>query len=172
MLQLDLNELERRGSLAIEAEIPPDAALLEGAELDVAEGTTLVVEGTASRTGSGQVLVRGILRAALAKQCRRCLKDLPVDFREEFAVLFAPPEEVDPEEDHEIRPLEPDGSRLDLSDAIREEVVLVAPTYFLCREDCRGLCPQCGVDLNETDCDCTFEARDPRWDALRALKED
>jgi uncharacterized protein len=43
------------------------------------------------------------------------------------------------------------------------------PTIPVCAEDCQGLCPSCGVNRNESHCDCGNEARDPRWDALRAL---
>jgi uncharacterized protein len=52
---------------------------------------------------------------------------------------------------------------------IREELILAVPEYVLCREECRGLCPRCGKDLNEGPCACRPEP-DPRWAALEALK--
>jgi len=47
------------------------------------------------------------------------------------------------------------AAELDLGDAVREELILAVPEYVLCREDCRGMCPRCGVDLNAGPCDCT-----------------
>jgi uncharacterized protein len=64
-----------------------------------------------------------------------------------------------------------DGLELDLGETIREAVILEIPQVVLCRPDCRGLCPGCGSDLNEGACKCTPEGGDPRWDALKHLKD-
>jgi len=61
---------------------------------------------------------------------------------------------------------------LELGTAIREEMVLSQSPFALCAPDCRGLCPRCGVNLNEETCQCISEEQDPRWDALRALNEE
>ena len=58
-----------------------------------------------------------------------------------------------------------------LDEAIREAVFLHEPQRVLCRPDCKGLCPNCGIDRNEGDCDCTAEEIDPRWAALRELRD-
>jgi uncharacterized protein len=63
----------------------------------------------------------------------------------------------------------PRSADLELGDVIREALILAAPEYPLCREDCRGLCPRCGAELNEGPCGCRSEA-DPRWAALDALR--
>jgi uncharacterized protein len=60
---------------------------------------------------------------------------------------------------------------LDLRPAIREQWILAAPTFALCREDCRGFCARCGADLNAGPHECVHEEADPRWEALRKLKE-
>jgi uncharacterized protein len=77
----------------------------------------------------------------------------------------------DPEalEDPDSYPLAPDATEVDLAPAIREELILAVPRYVLCREDCRGLCPRCGQDLNAGPCGCA-PAADPRWQALASLK--
>jgi uncharacterized protein len=64
------------------------------------------------------------------------------------------------------------GDELDLTDAVREHVVLETPALALCREDCRGLCPSCGADLNEGPCDCAPQAAPTAWDALKNVKFD
>jgi len=68
--------------------------------------------------------------------------------------------------------LEIDGEALDTGPLVREQALLEIPTRPLCREDCAGLCPRCGADLNEGACDCAEEGADPRWGAaLEALKK-
>jgi uncharacterized protein len=64
-----------------------------------------------------------------------------------------------------------DGLELDLGESIREAIILEIPQVVLCRPDCRGLCPVCGADLNEGGCSCTPERGDPRWEALKHLKD-
>ena len=70
----------------------------------------------------------------------------------------------------ETYPLE--GEEVDLELPVRDTVLLDLPAAPLCREDCAGLCPLCGIDRNEADCDCDPNPPDPRWDALRALTFD
>ena len=113
-----------------------------------------------------------MVEGTLAQECRRCLGPVSVPLREEVTLVFDPPDLLGGEDDGEIRVLPADASEVDLSEPIREELVLAAPTYTLCDPDCRGLCPRCGVDLNETTCECAVEEPDPRWDALRALKNE
>jgi len=62
------------------------------------------------------------------------------------------------------------GDQLDLTPIARELALLDAPATPLCRPDCAGLCPTCGVDRNSTPCSCDTTAADPRWDALEQLK--
>ncbi len=59
---------------------------------------------------------------------------------------------------------------LDISQEIRDMVILSLPSQLVCREGCLGLCPVCGADLNKEKCDCRHETFDPRWEALRKLK--
>ncbi len=61
-----------------------------------------------------------------------------------------------------------DGMRLELDALVSEDIYLAIPSRFLCDDDCKGLCPICGVDLNFEQCSCTAPA-DPRWDALKDL---
>jgi uncharacterized protein len=58
---------------------------------------------------------------------------------------------------------------IDISDDVRQTAVLTIPLKVLCRDDCRGLCPKCGMNLNEQQCDCTDTVADSRWDTLRSL---
>ena len=62
------------------------------------------------------------------------------------------------------------GDQLDLAPMVREHALLILPDGPLCRSDCAGLCPQCGVDRNEQTCTCVTERHDDRWAALDALR--
>ena len=61
---------------------------------------------------------------------------------------------------------------IDADDTLIEQILLELPLKHLCREDCKGLCPKCGADLNTTQCSCDTSDPDPRFDVLRKLLED
>ena len=62
------------------------------------------------------------------------------------------------------------GEGLLLEDALREQVLLALPLKVICREDCKGLCPHCGANLNDGQCSCADDVDDPRWTALKDLR--
>jgi uncharacterized protein len=95
-----------------------------------------------------------------------------VSVEEELDLVFAPLDEQDDFDEDGIRPLPQGTMDLDLGEAIREEVILSQTLLALCKPDCRGLCPHCGINLNEKRCDCSRDEPDPRWDVLRALREE
>jgi uncharacterized protein len=61
---------------------------------------------------------------------------------------------------------------IDLADDVRQTVVLAVPLKLLCKEECKGLCPRCGADLNKELCICPPEALDARWETLRRFREE
>lgn len=104
--------------------------------------------------------------------CRRCLADATSHVAAEEHLIFV---EADDEEaaNPDVFPLDPRVDEIDLRPAVREQWLLAIPTFALCRENCRGLCPTCGADLNTCDCDCPPQVSvDSRWDALRALQSE
>ncbi|HEX2190877.1 MAG TPA: DUF177 domain-containing protein [Longimicrobiaceae bacterium] len=132
----------------------------------------LAVDLTARSVGEG-VFVRGTVRGKLRLPCRRCLAETEHDLDETVDFLF---DELEGEEEEEmggeVYPLPVRGDELDLADAVREQVLLRVPQYVVCREECRGLCPRCGADLNQAPCDCGPEEEDSPWGALRKIKFD
>lgn len=109
------------------------------------------------------IVVDGELRAPWADSCRRCLADAGGEVVSDVHELYQ----------HVIT--DPDafeivGDQIDLIPMVRENLLLDAPVAPLCRPDCAGLCPTCGVDRNTTTCDCVSTVTDPRWDALSQLK--
>jgi uncharacterized protein len=171
MFGVGLAELQRAGSLKVRRVLPEDDPLWVDAELGL-EGPVRVALG-ATMTPTGQVLVRGVVEAPLLRECRRCLAPVHLTLRPELALVWTEPGEPGAESDDEgegVRLLEAGAGEIDLGEAIREELILAAPAYVVCREDCKGLCPRCGADLNEGPCGCASDDRDPRWDTLRSLE--
>jgi uncharacterized protein len=139
-------------------------------EHDVRPADAVHVTGRLSTAGSGRFYFSGHMSGHVDTQCRRCLAPAAIDVKEELHLLFA--EEGTPEaEEPDVYPVPARASSLDLRPAIREQWVLAAPTLALCREDCKGLCPRCGADLNLGDCSCATTI-DPRWNDLRSLRRD
>jgi uncharacterized protein len=170
MLKLDLARLEREGTLPVEADVSADDALWEGSDLRF-EGP-LRVRLNARVAGSGEIVVLGTLKGVLDAQCRRCLDPVRVPMEQRLTLVYTPSDVLESGDEGDVRPLSPRASTLDLSEAVREEIILGADRYVVCDADCAGLCPHCGANRNQETCDCTLEEPDPRWDALRALKNE
>jgi DUF177 domain-containing protein len=125
------------------------------------------------RTDRG-VLVRARLRLVDPEDCSRCLtplkETLPIEFEEEFLttvdVRSGQPAEEPP--DDEVFLID-EHHMLDVTEAIRQYREASAVMQPLCRPDCRGLCPDCGQDLNAGDCNCRAAPTDNRWSSLAGL---
>ena len=122
---------------------------------------------------SGGIMVTGTVRAPWQGTCRRCALpvggELVIPVRERYVDLDTLTAQVragEPEDD-EAYPMVDD--ELDLGPLVRDAVVLELPLAPLCRDDCRGLCPTCGVDRNQDECHCVAP-RDPRWANLDVLR--
>lgn len=111
-------------------------------------------------------------------ECRRCLKLVSRERNVELRGVYAFAEgleKMDLDEDDPdvecIFQIAGDRKDIDLTDLVREGVLLDYPRFLECSEQCKGLCPTCGVDLNEQTCDCRSSVRDIRWQKLRELGE-
>jgi uncharacterized protein len=174
MLTVDLSELRRRGNLTLRGTIAGDDPAWGEREFTFSDDVE--AELMAEELSGEQVIVQGRVQAQVSHPCRRCLEevrevlDLPVH------LVWSPPSERFDEdeggEDDELRVLDPRSSVLDVEPAIREEVLLAVSRFPLCKLDCRGLCPVCGVDRNVEECGCDLARSDDRWDDLRALSDD
>ena len=120
-----------------------------------------------------ELFFQGQLHASTQEVCARCAEEFTAPSERGFRFVLTPrtvglADDNLREEDLEFSVY--DGDEVDLSPLLREQFLLSLPTRPLCREDCRGLCPQCGANLNHTACGCRPQAADPRLAALRALK--
>jgi uncharacterized protein len=168
MLRVDLGRLAREGTVLVEAQVPADDGLWR--DSDNRWDGPVDVRLRASYAGSGEVVVRGKVRGKLERECRRCLRPVEEDFDHELTLVFASEATGEDTDEGDAFVYEPRGGWLDVSDAVREEVILAMNPYVVCDPECSGLCPRCGKNLNEGPCDCAEEEVDPRWAALRALK--
>ncbi|GAB4185093.1 MAG: DUF177 domain-containing protein [Calditrichia bacterium] len=101
--------------------------------------------------------------------CDRCLEEFTRGFEDNFEILFhIGPGDFNPEEDDVVL-VSPETKEIDFDERIIESLVLGVPMKSLCKEDCKGICPHCGVDLNKGACRCPASSVDPRWDELRKL---
>lgn len=164
MLRFDLRELAQ-GPVDTQAELAPQDPLFEGLGVTLAEPVR--VEGRLQGTGEGRYYWHGHLHTAVAGECRRCLTPVKAPVAVEVGALFT--SEADTGDDPDAYRLQSHDTEVDLRPVVREELALAVPRFVECRDDCRGLCPSCGKDLNAGPCGCE-PAADPRWRALADLK--
>lgn len=169
MLVIDLNRLRREGRIRLDTDVAAEDPFWQN--LDVTPRSPLRVRIEAQQAGH-DVVVRGEIEGAFGLACRRCLEPVTVEIDEELGLLYREGELVEDDEGGEVLTLPETGTELDLAGAVREHVLLAVPRYAHCREECKGLCPHCGTNLNEATCDCTVEESDERWAPLRRLKRD
>jgi len=122
-----------------------------------------------------RLLVKGEIHAALALSCGRCLETFHYRVDAEFMDEYLPMEVLEKEEEEveltqEEASLSFYGETMVLEDIYMEKIYLAMPMKPLCSQDCKGLCPLCGTNLNVTTCGCSREEVDPRWEALKVLK--
>jgi uncharacterized protein len=169
VLIFDLRRLEQAPA-EVSGALSADDPVWEGAGVKLA--TDLAVRATADGSSTRGVWVRGSFLGRIQTQCRRCLAALEVEVADELAVFFDPEATV-VDEDMTLYALEAGAEELDLRPVLRERVVLAMPDYPLCGEGCRGLCPSCGINLNERECDCVVAEPDSRWaPLLRSQRKD
>ena len=114
-------------------------------------------------SATGGIVVNGVVTAEARGQCSRCLADLGLSISSDVDEIY----QRVPEND-DVYPLE--GDQLDLRPMVRETVLLAIPEAPLCSPACKGLCPVCGVDLNQATCGCSRPTADDRWSVLDQLK--
>jgi uncharacterized protein len=165
---LDVAALRRQPgvsrTVSIDETLAADDAGLD-ADVRLAGRVTAVLERE-------RVRVSGALAAETTICCGRCLSEfrlrVPVEFEETFE--FGAPRLAAGElrEEHFVGAAT--GDALDAADLAREHALLAMPDAPLCREDCAGLCPECGANRNEAPCACAAEIVDPRLARLKSIR--
>jgi uncharacterized protein len=167
--------------LEIDETIPPGAIdytddLRQVSPLPVKGAADLLVEHRDAGSQVNDIRLRAAYQGDFEILCARCVEPVPLPLSGEFDLLFRP-EDVDANPGE--RAITPDEteigyyqeSGLSLEDVVREQVLLSLPGRTLCKEDCKGLCPRCGQNLNLATCSCGDAPADPRWNALAGLAD-
>ena len=145
---------------------------------ELAQVSPLRAQGSAEllpHTGN-EMRVKGQYTVELASECDRCLGRARFPLDAGFDLFYRPMSVIAREEEVEIDEGEAeigfyeDGG-IELEDILREQVLLALPMQRVCSAACKGICPVCGRNRNETECDCRVAGHDDRWGALRNLIE-
>jgi len=127
------------------------------------------------RLSGNEVFVNGHFDTRAQVECDRCLKPIELPVSADFELEYITGSEYESTAVAELTEAEMsiavfDGEALDVDEIVKEQILLAVPTRMLCREDCKGICPECGVDRNTGECNCETKEIDPRWAALKNLK--
>jgi uncharacterized protein len=119
----------------------------------------------------GQIFLQAGIRAEGSLFCDRCLENFHQELNTAYSMMYVQGARstVDLNKEEEIQILRADMNYIDLDDDVRQYILLTIPQKLLCREDCQGFCPICGVNKNIASCTCRVQAEDSRWDELKKL---
>ena len=170
---LDLSRF--RGEVdRISRHFAPEAFALTDEEFRITRPVELTVE---VRKDTRKVRLVGRVGTSLECPCSRCLEPFTIPVDASFDLLFLPAQAAGPDDEQEVREEDIGVSYykddvIDLGDVMREQFYLALPMKPLCQDDCRGLCPVCGVNRNRERCACRTDWVDPRMESLRSLLKD
>ncbi|HET7220104.1 MAG TPA: DUF177 domain-containing protein [Vicinamibacterales bacterium] len=168
---LDLNKLHGRRE-HVERTLPPSA--FEPSDPDYRVVAPVHVSMDVAKAGADAFTVTGRAATRLELSCSRCVEPFEIPIDAEFDLQYVPHAENTGEGEREIT--EDDlvtayyrDGMLDIVDLLREQFQLTLPMKPLCSDACRGLCPQCGANMNSTECGCAPAWEDPRLAPLKSL---
>jgi uncharacterized protein len=126
------------------------------------------------KSAGNQVSVKGHIDTRAQVECDRCLQKVELPVSADFALEYITGSDYESSEAAELTEAEMsvsvfDGEAIDVDEIVKEQIQLAVPTRTLCREDCKGICPECGIDRNTGECSCVTDDIDPRWAALKNL---
>src|SRR5207247_10379128 len=144
-------------------------------DLSTAGRAQLVREQHGKHQLINDIRIAGDLKARLDLACARCLEPITEDITRKFDLLYRPLGSDAGKEEMSVTAAEAEvsyyqGEGLLLEDVLREQVLPAVPLKAICREDCKGLCPHCGRNLNLEQCSCAEPVEDPRWAALKDIR--
>ena len=160
MIRINVAEIKKRLSKTFAYELTPDE--LDITDTDLKVTAPIRLEGVVENAGD-VILLKADVKTEIERTCGRCLKVFTEPLAAQVVEKFYPAGAENIENDAFIY----ESDLLDITEPVRESLLLAVPLQSLCREDCRGLCPVCGADRNEGDCGCDATTVDPRLAALK-----
>jgi uncharacterized protein len=168
MLSVDLRSLDGQAA-PVDGAIDPSDAIWS--EVEVRPSSPVTVHGRLSSAGDGRYYFTAEFEGSAVGECTRCLTEVPVRAGDSIQCLFVDSDEDGLDDDPDVFLLDGKSRSIDVRPAVREGWILAVPPFVVCREDCKGLCPTCGVDRNTTACQCA-SIGDARWAALKERAAD
>lgn len=172
--ELELHPVDFKEELpAGSVDLGPD--LRQQTALQTSGRAQLVQEHAGKHRLIKDIRIAGSLKTGVEMLCARCLEPVVVGVEREFDLLYRPLGADAGREELSVTAAEAEvsyyqGEGLLLEDTLREQILLALPVKAICREDCKGLCPHCGKNLNAEQCSCTQPIEDARWSALKELR--
>ena len=162
MIKINVAEIQKKlvGEKILKFDLDAKELEITPEELNLLSSVQL--EGTMSNAGD-VLLLKANMTAKVQRMCGRCLKEFSAETQADVLEKFYPVGAENLEDDAFVY----DSDVIDITEPLRESLLLAEPMQALCKEDCRGLCPVCGADLNDGDCGCDRETVDPRLAALK-----
>jgi uncharacterized protein len=167
-----INLFQIENNMPFDLSIEPSSIDLEDETISLTKPLQLIGKLTKK---SVQVDVEGKINGEIELICSRCLENAATNIENAFKVAFITNDYFTTETEAELNEEDLDvslydGETIDLIELAREQMLLEVPTHFVCKSDCKGLCPKCGNNLNNQTCNCETKEIDPRWQSLRKLK--
>jgi uncharacterized protein len=174
-MKLTLRELESH-EIAFNQIFAPGTIDLVGTNFR--QANNLQVSGVARLlTGTEQIGIRGRLATKLEGECDRCLEVAGLELNRDFSLQYrrSTGKVEEDESDIQLDDAETEigyyeGVGVELATVLQEQLLLWIPMHWVCSEDCKGICQECGENLNRTTCGCSKQREDARWAALRHFK--
>ncbi|MGB7061387.1 MAG: DUF177 domain-containing protein [Candidatus Zixiibacteriota bacterium] len=169
-MKIELNRTSEDFSQKLKLEESPEALELkaEGAAFEKPVRVELLVS-----KNQDQLICQGKVTATAKLECSRCLADYDQAMTSDlnFVVDLAGNSDEGKSEEEGYFVADPSLAFFEIDDLVREAIILSMPLKPLCSDECKGLCPVCGIDLNRLQCNCVKKETDPRWDQLKGLSK-
>jgi len=126
------------------------------------------------RLAGAEVFVNGHIDTRAQVECDRCLQPVELPINAVFTLEYITGQDYQSSQvaeltDEAMSVSVFDGEAIDVDEIVKEQILLAVPSRMLCRDDCKGICPECGMDRNTGECSCVTDNIDPRWAALKNL---
>jgi len=156
----------KEGQSSVAADLTPkDIGLEENKEFN----KTIHLAHQITKVGN-EVYIQTTVQTTLDLQCDVCLDSFQFDVEDTVNVILTTDSDLAEREDDDVYLLADSTSQVDISESIRQSLLLAIPFKLICGPNCKGLCPTCGANLNNGPCGCKGDYVDPRWNSLKDIK--
>ncbi|MBN1560509.1 DUF177 domain-containing protein [candidate division KSB1 bacterium] len=145
---------------------------VEATDIDLAEftefGHAVHIQHDLERVGN-EVYIKTTLATKMNLICDVCLDSYSLNVQETIEIILTKDNELVERGEEDVYLVTDSTTEIDITDSLRQSLILAIPFKKTCRESCKGLCPTCGNNLNYQQCACSREKTDSRWDELRKI---